>query len=345
MKLAGDAAKRFCRKPDPNVWSCLVFGEDDGVCSDGVKAIKAAWSRGQSVETTTLGEDDVRRDPAHFFDALAARSLLGDAQLIRVRTSGDKIASLLLEALALGEQAAAPPETRLIIEAGPLKPRGKLRAGFEAAKNGAALHMFADEAGDVAKLVTDRLGKDGLDIAPEALDLFIADLPGHRGLANSEIEKLCLYGRGLGRTLQTDDVRAISATEGDHALTALIDAVFQGETHLAWRQLDQLYLAGTSPISVLRALQRQAQRLLSAHGLMGQGGEIGMKLRPPVFKSAWPAFRGQMALWPSPRLLRLLERIYETELAAKTAGGLASAGVRRLVGDLTLAANRAKARR
>ena len=71
-------------------------------------------------------------------------------------------------------------------------------------------------------------------------------------------------------------------------------------------------------------------------------GDIGMKLRPPVFKNQWPAFRAQMSLWPPKRLARILERIYDAEAKIKSAGPIGQAIIQKLIGDLSNAAARAK---
>ena len=45
------------------------------------------------------------------------------------------------------------------------------------------------------------LKESGVEIEPDALRLFVGDLPGHRLAANAEIEKLALYAMGLGRAV------------------------------------------------------------------------------------------------------------------------------------------------
>jgi len=205
------------------------------------------------------------------------------------------------------------------------------------------LHFFEDEISDVAQLTRAGLAADKVEIDDDALALFIADLPGHRGMANAEIEKLALFGRGLGRPVSVADIRALTTTDADHNLHDLVNATLDGNAGDALRTLDKLSILGTSPISILRALQREAMRMMSAHTLAAAGGEVGMKLKPPVFKQAWPAFRARLSLWSPKRLARLLERIYAAEEASRTASGLSAAVVRKLVADLANVAAKTRA--
>lgn len=345
MRLAGPQAVRFCEKPKPDIWAFLVFGDDEGVITDNALALRTALAgKAQDTEFITLDEDEVKKDPATLFDALEARSLLGAKRIIRVRTTGEKASSLILEAIALGENDPQRFDAPLIVTAGALAKRSKLRSTIESAKHAAALHLYSDTGENITALVREKLRSESIEIEDQALAMFTSELPGHRGLANQEIEKLALYGQGLGQPISRDDVRALSTTDIDHALTDLIRATLSGETSSATAGLDRLIIAGTSPISVLRALQRETSRLLQGHQLMGGGGDIGMKLRPPVFKSDWPAFRNLMSLWSPRRLARTLERIFDAEASIKTAGALGDALIRQLILDLSRAAAAAKPR-
>ena len=336
MKYAGSKAHQFSKSPDPASWAFLVFGDDEGVVSDTSRQIRQAFFGGRDdLELITLDQDHIKREPATLFDALEARSLLGNPRLIRVPTTGDKIASLLLEAIRLGEADPKRFEAKLVITAGSLQKRSKLRSTIEGAKHATALHVFADNVGDILKLTRDRLAKHNVDIDDDALALFARDLSGHRGLANQETEKLALYGHGLGRPLGMKDIRALSAIDADQALHDLIRAVLHGQTQTANDSLDRLTISGTSPISVLRALQRETLRLLQAHTLSNTGGDIGMKLRPPVFRNDWPKFRTLMNIWPPKRLKRILERVYDAEESIKTAGPTGGPLIRKLISELT----------
>ncbi len=339
MLLKGRQAEAFARRPDPAIWAVLAFGDDEGLAADAARSLIAAWSAGQPFHLSVLDEDAVRKEPALLFDALEAVSLLGDPQVIRLRTSGDKIAALLAEAIVTGDRAPGRFAARLVIEAGGLAVKSKLRIAAESATRTACLQLFADTAGDIETRVKASLLEAGATIEPSALALFLGDLPGHRAMANMEIEKLCLFARGLGRPVSIVDVRSLSGTDIDHDLSGVILAALGGEAALAHRTLDRLGEAGTSPISVLRSLQFETQRMLAAHDrIMSGDANPGKSLRPPVWQSEWPAFRARLGKWPVRRLVRLLERIYEAERSAKSAGATADAIVRMLISDVARAA-------
>lgn len=342
MLLKGKQAATFSKRPDEAIWAVLAFGEDEGLAADAATALIKAWTpKNQQIELISLDDDEVKKEPSILFDALDAVSLLGDDRIIRLRTKGDKIGALLVEALTLGEERPDRFATKLIIETGALTTKSKLRKFAESAKHAACLQFFADQAGDVTQRVEAALLEAGLAIEPDALALFVGDLPGHRTLANSEVEKLCLYATGLGRAINTRDIRALCATDLEHDMATAIRATLSGQTASAHQALDRLDQIGTSPITILRSLQMEVTRMLDAHTkIAGGNGNPGRALRPPVWQSEWPAFRQRLSKWPTRHLLRVLERIYDAERQAKTAGPSAGPTVRMLMNDLARVAER-----
>ncbi len=343
MLLQGTAAARFTRNPDPGIWAIVAFGEDEGLAPDAALSIIKAWSGSEPVDVTVLDDEAVRKDPAMFLDALEAVSLLGDKRILRLRTSGDKLAALLTDCFVAADAGTAHYEAKLIVECGSLAKKSKLRVAAEKAAKTACLHLFADEAADIEARVKSALGMEGAAIEADALRLFVGDLPGNRLAANSEIEKLALYARGLGRAVSVADIRALCATEFEQDLSSAIDATFQGKPDVANTMLDRLALSGTSGISILRSMQFEVHRMMDAHARIEEGqASPNMKLRPPVWQSEWPSYRARLQRWPVKRLARVLERIYDAEAQAKRAGGSADASVRILMIAIARAAEAAR---
>lgn len=342
MKLQGTSAERFAKRPDPACSFALVFGEDEGVVADTANALIKAWEKETPSTILTLDEDDVKREPSRLFDALEAVSLLGDGTIIRIRTKGEKLFSLIKEVLALPEGRVA---AKLVLQNGSLNTRSKLRTAFEAAPNAAALHLFSDSAADMSELVTRFLSERAVSIEPDALSVFVSGLPGHRSLANAEMEKLATYAHNLGRAVAVTDVRALCETNADESARSAVLKALSGEPEAAQAEMDRVVDAGLSPISLVRMFEMEASRMLEAHALQGDsgGGNVGMKLKPPVWKSDWPAFQTRLRKWPAAHLARLVERLHDLELMAKSPGGagLAEPATRELFVTLYKVAARA----
>ncbi|MEM1036636.1 MAG: DNA polymerase III subunit delta [Pseudomonadota bacterium] len=329
MKFSGNNAARFAKRPDEIVPFVLIFGEDEGVVGDLARDLIAAWQKAGPANVLTLDEDEVRRDPPVLFDALEAVSLLGEGTILRLRTSGEKLFSVLKDVLALPTERVA---AKLIVQNGILNTRSKMRTAFEAGANSAALQVFADSDADMSGLVRDMLSARNVAIEDDALAVFVAGLPGHRSLANAETEKLAIYAHGLGRAVTVEDVCALCETNADEDIYAAVQLALSGKSDLAQAELDRVVDAGLSAIGLLRGIEREAKQMLSARALQGRrgGGNVGKQMKPPIWPDKWPEFEARLKLWPVPHLVRLLERIHDMEEMTKSpgGGGLADAAAR-----------------
>jgi DNA polymerase-3 subunit delta len=288
---------------------------------------------------TKLSDDEIKRDSARLADALSAQSLLGGPTIVWARISGKSADPAILDALKGIERGDA--SGFLIVEAGDLGSSADLVKKFNDAKNAAALPFYEETEAERA-LFAKTLAKDlGVTLERDAEDTFFATLPNDRGLAAREIEKLALYAHDLGRKLNTDDLAALLADEGESALDAASLAAAQGKAAQAVEALARI--EGLSGVSALRALLRRLHQLRDARALIDSGmspGDAIAKLRPPVFWKERDAVSAQARLWSAKKLNAAYDVLWSAELRCKVAGAPqdliaadAYRGVAKLVGS------------
>ena len=162
------------------------------------------------------------------------------------------------------DKGVLTPEAFWIIEAGELNKTNKLRVGFEESKGAIALQLYADDEAAVSDLVTKRFAAAGVVIEPEALAAFVADLPGDRRLALSELEKVELYAIGLGRPVTLTDIGLLASAEQPRGADDAADAAILGDAPQATLSINRYLDAGGNPISALRTLHFRMLRIADA---------------------------------------------------------------------------------
>ncbi len=329
MKLAGQRALAFCEKPQGKSRIALIFGGDPGLVSTSADLLAEHWSPGiDPFNIVKMSDEDLKRDPQLLADELVARSLLGGDRLVRVRIDKETAARPVIEILGDVEKGILNPEAAWIIEGGDLGKTSKLRGAFEASEAAQALQLFADDESTISDFVTRRLAAAGVVIDPAALANFVAELPGDRRLALSELEKLELYAIGLGRPVTSEDVAQLASAEQPRGADDAADAAILGDTAQATLSINRYLDAGGNPISALRTLHFRMMRVLDA---VATNAGTGMRLRPPVFEKEWPAFSRAMRDWRASAIQRTLTRLYEAEKSCKQAGAPSEAIVRSLI--------------
>jgi DNA polymerase III subunit delta len=329
MKQAGPRALAFCEKPQGKTRIALIFGADPGLVSTSADTLAHNWLPSPDpFNIVKLGDDDLKRDPQLLADELVARSLMGGERLVRLRVDKDASSKLILEILGDIEKGVLTPEAFWIIEAGELNKTNKLRVGVEDSQNAMALQLYADDEATIIDLVNKRLAGAGVAIEPEALAMFVADLPGDRRLALSELEKLELFSVGLGRAVSKTDVSLLASAEQPRGADDAADAAILGDVPAATLSVNRYLDAGGSPISALRTLHF---RMLRVSDAVSSGAGTGMRLRPPIFDKEWPAFSRALRDWSAISIHRCFTRLYEAEKSCKQAGAPSDAILRNLI--------------
>jgi DNA polymerase III subunit delta len=245
----------------------------------------------------------------------------------------------ILDALASIERGE--PNGFLIVEAGDLGSSAALVKHFTAANAAVVIAFYEETEAERAQYARARVKELNLSFARGAEDAFLALLPGDRGLASREIEKIALYAHDLGRPVATEDLEALMASEAESELDAASLAAAQGRAAQAVEALARI--DALSGVSALRALLRRMHQLREARALMDAGASpadaVG-KLRPPVFWKERDAVAAQARLWTAKKLAAAYDVLWSAELRSKIAGAPqhliaadAYRGVAKLVGS------------
>lgn len=319
MKLQGGRIEAFVARPDPKARAVLVYGPDTGLVRERVERLMRTVvdDPGDPFRVADLTPDDLKQDPARLLDEAAALSLSGGRRVVRLRDAADAVAAKVKSFLEDPKGDAL-----VILQAGDLAKTSSLRKLCEGADNAAALPCYTDEGAGLETLVRDTMGAAGLAVSTDAMGFLLSHLGGDRQLIRSELDKLVLYKGGTGEVTLAD----AAACVGDSAALGLDDlayAVADGDNATAQRVLDRLYREGTSPIAVLRMLQRHFQRLHLAVGAMQAGKSVDQAvagLRPPVFFKVADRFKAQMRRWTVPLIGQALDLLIEAEIDCKSTG-------------------------
>lgn len=340
MKVGAAAADRFVEQPAPRIVAVLLYGPDRGLVQE--RAEKLARSVVDTLDdpfrVVDLSATVFTGDPARLSDEAAAQSLTGGRRVVRVRGAGNDLAPIIETLLDnfVGDAL-------IIVEAGELSPKAKLRSLFETNPAAASIACYQDEDMVLDAVIRDTLGRHGLNVSAGALDYMSARLGTDRKVTRRELEKLALY-MGNRTEVTEDDAIACVGDSAEMDLDDLTDAAAGGDHAAAARALARLALDGVNPIAILRGLQRHFQKLHLASTMVAGGTPIDAavgSVRPPIFFKRRPAFGRQVRSWP-PRLIETaLELLLDAELDCKTTGLPANAICAQTVTRLTQAATRA----
>ncbi|WP_144299608.1 DNA polymerase III subunit delta [Elioraea rosea] len=317
MKLDARRIPAFLADPGA-ARGVLLYGPDTGLVRERAEGLVrlAAGSLDDPFRVSEPRREQAASDPGLLAGEMAALSLMGGRRAVRLREATDSLAPAIEAALAV------PGDTLLVVEAGELPARSKLRALFERAANAAAVPCYADTGAALRQVIAQTLGESGVTADADAVAWLADNLGADRGLTRSELAKLALYAGEGGRVTVADARLSV----GDHAGLGLDDALFAataGDVAGADRALALAFEEGANPVQIVRAALRHMQRLHLgvAEGLGALAPkEAAQRSRPPVFFRHEGAWHRALQGWTEQRAATACERLLSAELACKTTG-------------------------
>jgi DNA polymerase-3 subunit delta len=316
---------RFLSAPPSAIRAALIHGRDRGGVHERADLLagKIAKIPDDPFDVALLTELDLD-DKGRLEGELTALSMTGGRRLIRLRLTEGKAGpeTQAAEALKLHAEGRFNPDAFLLIEAGALDRRSALRKAAEAAPQAAAIAIYDDEAGDVARMVREALAAERLSLASDALDVFVARLPKERGVARQEIERLILYlGPGSGVQGTAADLVDYLGVEPEASLSEVAQDAFGGRAGAAQAGLRRARAEGEGGPAAVRAMGIHLGRLRRALALVANGaGAQEAAKAAGVFWKAEREFLRQLRAWTLSDLDQLQPDLLEADRLCKSTG-------------------------
>ncbi len=330
MKIKPQDGDRFTRAPDPNIEATLIYGPDQGLVRERSNRLTKAilGEDPDPMGLVELTESDVKSDPARLADEIAAISMLADKRLVRLRDGGEASAKAMDSVFKSLEDGSLVAEAFVIVEAGALTPRAKLRTLFEKSKKSAALACYQDDKRGLQDLIASDLSAAGLKVTPDAMAQLMEVLGQDRGITRSELDKLALYkGAGTkdftGDTVTFEDVEALLGSGDVGYVDIVIDAALLGDFENLDRELANALSSGSTTAQMIRNLSTHLERLYFVRSQKNNGRNVTSSikgLRPPIFFKREGSFQAQVNRWPASRLEAAMRMTLETEIECRKTG-------------------------
>jgi DNA polymerase-3 subunit delta len=296
--------------------AALVHGEDHSLVRETAARIAhvVVSELSDPFRVVVMEADAVARDAAQLNDELAQLAPAGDRRLVWLRSATDRHTALIEETEAF-TGASAP--AFLLVEAGALAWRSTLKAVFEGSRS--ALSFACAEGAGINALLRD-FAVRGFKLDADAQALLLDRVGSDHGLARQALEKLALFKGEPGPVTRADIVSSVEDAELG-AAEDVVDAALDGKLDALERALVRARAAGTNSVTLIRAAQRNCQRmdLVLRSAASGRGLEEAVgNLRPPLPFSLRRTFASRCSGWTTRALERAMTLLLDAEVKCKT---------------------------
>jgi DNA polymerase-3 subunit delta len=317
MKLAGAKASAFFAKPDKSCAGLLVFGMDTEKINVRRQEITLALvgdTAQDEMRLTRMFAADLRKDPALLLDALKAQGFFPGPRMVVVEGATDGLAPLFETAVSEWEQGDA----YLIVTAGSLNARSKLRKVFESSKNFYTIGIYDDPTRpeEVDRILADA----GVANISNEAKKYLMTLAHDMGLGDLKqvINKLSLYKLNDQATVEITDIEACAPVTLDADIDDILHIISEARSAEVGPTLSRLAGQGINPTALCIGAMRHF-RLLHAAACDPQGPDVGLsRTRPPIFGPRKDRLVRQARAWGNIRLEKALSELMDTDLILRS---------------------------
>jgi len=319
MKLSARDAKAFLARPDPSRPAALIYGADPmRVALKRADMLAALLGPGaeEEMRLERIEPGEARRAPGAVADALRATGFFPGQRAVLIEEAGDGVAPAVSVAL----EDWAEGDAMLVVTAGALPARSKLRKLLEGHKAAVTLPVYDDPPGRAeieAELKragvgeVERAAMADLEVLARALD------PGD---LRRTLEKIALYKHGDPAPLTSSEVALNAPATIEAALDDVLAAAADGRQADIGRLVQKLEGQGVQPVAMVIAASRHFRALHAAAADPAGPAQALARQRPPVFGPRRDAMIGQARLWGPRKLEQALRLLVDTDLALRSAG-------------------------
>jgi DNA polymerase-3 subunit delta len=318
MKLSARDATAFFAKPDPARAGILIHGASPMRVAlkrqDMLAALLGPEGEAE-MRLTRIAAADLRRDPASLLDAAKAVGFFPGPRAVLVEDATDGLTSAI--GVALSDWA--PGDAMIVVTAGQLNARSKLRKLFEGHRNAASAAIY-DDPMDRAQIEAE-LARAGLRaVLPEVMqDLEALARALDPGDFRQTMEKIALYKLNDPAPLTGAEVALLVPATIEAAIDDLLHCVAEGKVDQIGPMMQKLEGQGESAVALTIAASRHF-RALHAAAADPNGPAAGMaRQRPPVFGPRRDRMIRQADAWGMNRLERALAVLTDCDLALRSA--------------------------
>ena len=311
----------------------LFYGENQGLKEEFKKNIKEA---NKNNEKLNLLQDEIIKNENLLINEISNKSLFNNKKIIFIDQVNEKILNII------EEMAEDVSDEKIVIFAGNLDKKSKLRSYFEKSKSCGIVACYQDNEITIKKIITNKLS-DYQGLSTQVINFIIQNTGLNRSKVNNEIEKIksCFLEKKIN--LEKIDLLLNIKTNDD--FNKLKDEALKGNKIKTNKLLADTVFEPESNIYYLNSINQRINKLYEIEKMKQNNSNtetLVSSLKPPIFWKDKPVLIEQTNKWNENKIKKALEKTYTVELQIKTGSAIKNdLLIKNLMIDLCTVANSA----
>ena len=288
----------------------LLYGKNDGLKSECIDKIL-----NKSIgKVYNYDEKQIKDEIETFYENILSGSLFEDNKIIIINRATDKIYEIIQDLIDRDIH-----NIKIIINAGILETRSKIRSLFEKQKNLICIPTYQDNNDTLSKLATVFFRDEKISISQQNINLIIEKCNGDRGFLRNELNKIKNYASDKKKLSSKEILKLINLTE-NFEFSELIDNCLAKNKNKMINILNENNFNTEDCIIILRTFLSKAKRILKLAIEFEKNNDINKTInsaKPPIFWKEKNIVKIQLNKWKPEKIKKLIDSINNIELETK----------------------------
>ena len=288
----------------------LLYGKNEGLKAECINEIL----KKNNGKIFRYEERELKDGTESFYENILSGSLFENNKVIIINRASDKIYEIIQNLIDRNID-----NIKIILNAGILETKSKLRSLFEKNKNLVCIPTYPDNHDTLSRLITFFLKKENISISQQNINLVIDKCNGDRNSLNNELNKIKNYSKNKKKITSAEILKLINLSE-NYALSELIDNCLAKNKNKTINILNENNYNAEDSIVILRTFLSKAKRILKLAIQLDLNKDINKTInsaKPPIFWKEKEIVKVQLEKWKPNKIEDLIKDLNDIELKIK----------------------------
>ena len=294
-----------------NIDYFLFYGPNTGLIEEIInKVFKPIFTK----NIINYDEGELLDNIHSFKEMIFNKSFFDDKKFIIINRASNKILNIIQELID-----SKITDLKIIIKAGTLEKKSKLRDYFEKHKSTVITAFYEDNYRSLQSMVQKIFKEKKINISNEIINLIIERSKGNRINITNEIQKILSYTKSNNK-INLEDVLKLTNLVENYSISELVDQNLVKNKKRTINILNENNLNSDENILIIRTFLNKLKRLKKIKIDLNKNKNIDQVLsssRPLIFWKDKDIIKQQLNMWSLTEINLLLAKVNNLELIIK----------------------------
>ena len=289
----------------------LFYGKNEGLKRHYINQL---FKNNKSKNVIKYEEKEILENEEIFFENILSNSLFESEKFIIINRSTDKISGIIIDLIERNIN-----DVVIVIDAGLLEKKSKLRKLFEKEKDLACIATYPDTNEILSNLALTFFKKIDVSISRQNVNLIVDKCGGDRLNLENELEKIKFYLIEK-KSISTEEILKLINLSENHTFYELIDHCLAKNKNKTINILNENSFSNEDCIIILRTFLFKAKKILGLSIEYEKNKDINKTInsaKPPIFWKEKDIIKTQLNKWNPEKIKELIYLINDIELQIK----------------------------